>query len=215
MPAGTTNRVDVMKKYLTNFNHQTVHVKMKTIEHIMVRLTSKERASTDSGSSSTKRLSNREGLISLVSFIMKTSASKGMVVTAADIAGKIAISAEELNAYLDGTKKTPNKIPTAVIIAYEDLFNSYYKENSRRGLETSIVLIRNRGLAEGMNITLEDMAGKIGISREQMLVYLRDGYDAKESISFKLESAYKDVIKNVKRIKITEDIHMIISAGSI
>jgi len=184
------------------------------IECVMVRHTSKERASTGSGSSSPKRLSNREGLISLVSFIKDTSTSKGTVVTTADIAGKIAISAEALNAYLDGTKKTPGKISTAIMVAYEDLFNSCYKENSRKGLETSIVLIRNRGLAEGMNITLEDMAGKIGISREQMLVYLKEGYDAKESISFKLESAYKAIIKNVTRIKITEDIHMIISPGS-
>lgn len=67
--------------------------------------------------------------------------------------------------------------------------------------------------AEGKQITLDDMAGRIGISRQQLLKAIKDGYDTvpEGDLSSRLSDAYRELLHNVTEVGIIEDINMIVA----
>jgi hypothetical protein len=84
-------------------------------------------------------------------------------------------------------------------------------ENNRDALIKAVEGIKNCAAARGIIITDDEMAQKIAMTRELMLAYLRDEYDTIDNLSSRLESAYKELLKDVTEVAIIEDIHMIIS----
>jgi hypothetical protein len=149
---------------------------------------------------------NRISLKAIISLIRKSGESRGMNITEEEMARKMNISVEQLQAYLKGEVGTPDNQSHLLMTVYEDLLTSIRLENNRKSLSHSIVLIRNRGLAEGMDITLEEITRKTGMSGEQLYAYLNGDYQTLEDFSYVLESAYKDLLKDFGRVEIREDI---------
>lgn len=155
--------------------------------------------------------SDRRSLKSIVSFIKSIGAEKGMNITDEEIALKAGISIQQFEAYLNGRKKVTNTLSTVLWSAYAGLIDSHQMEAMRESLKHTVVLIRNRGLAVGADITVKDMAGAIGVPGEMLYAYINDEKDLPQDydISFRLRSAYKNLLSDVERVELLEDINMI------
>jgi transcriptional regulator with XRE-family HTH domain len=147
-----------------------------------------------------------------VIFLIKSLAKEnGMSVSEENMADRIGFPAQQLSACLNNKKKSPHDLASRLLDAYEDLFLANRMKDNRAFLERTIVVIRNRGLAAGKDITAEEMAGKIGMSQEQVYAYLKGEYDTPEDLSATLTAAYKTLAKYTGQVKIKENIHMIMS----
>jgi transcriptional regulator with XRE-family HTH domain len=151
---------------------------------------------------------NRKSLKAIILLIRKSGESRGMKITEEEMARKMDISGEQLQAYLNGEAGTPDNQSQLLLTAYEDLLTSIRQENNRESLSRSIVLIRNRGLAEGMDITLEEMALKAGISGEQLYAYLNGEGPMPDDLFYVLESAYEDLLKDFGKVEIRENLYL-------
>lgn len=156
---------------------------------------------------------SRRSLNVTISIIRKGGEARGLNITEEEIAGKLDISPEQLQAYLDDRDRTPDDSTHRLRTAYADLLDAMDQENKRDALAGILVWIRNRGLAEGMNITLGEMTRRADITTEQLHRYLDGDDKTPNDLYFRLRDAYRDLLENVERIEVIEDIHMIIAAG--
>jgi transcriptional regulator with XRE-family HTH domain len=137
-------------------------------------------------SGSGRRLTDLESLERMISFIKKSGETKGLTITEEEMARKMGLTPEQLSGYLSGAAKTPNDTGFRLESAYEDLLNGIRMDENRKNLAHTIVWIRNHGRA-----------------------YLRGEYDTLDELSYMLSTAYKDLIKDVTKVVIVEDIDMI------
>ncbi|HMH23130.1 MAG TPA: hypothetical protein VK563_15205 [Puia sp.] len=159
---------------------------------------------------STRSENNSKSLKATISFIKKIGKNNGMNITDEELALKAGISTKQLNAYSNGEEKIPDDLSSLLRSAYADLINSVRMENNRETLKHTVVLIRNRGLGMGVNITVEEMAQKIDIPEEALYAYLNDENDIpQDDLPHRLRSIYNDLLKNLKGVEIIEDINMV------
>lgn len=152
---------------------------------------------------------NLQSLRTTIQFLIQINGSKGITVTLEDLADKAGISAKQLAGYQAGEEVIPDDLVTRLHSAYQPLLDRIHFDSNREALQNSIVLIRNKGLAQGMDITLQDMAEKIGLTKERLHAYLDGAYDTLESYAWILEKAYPDLIKKEDQVVIQEDYYMI------
>lgn len=179
------------------------------IRTFMVRFTEEIDVPDPSQDESEIGENNRMSLEASISIIKAAGVTKGIRITEEEMAQKIGISKEQIHAYLNGEDQTPDDLAYRLQSAYQNLLDTVQLENNRESLKRTVVWVRNCGLAEGRNITLEDMALKIGISDEQLYSYLNGKYEAQNGLVPKLESAYRDIFKDVTEVEIVEDINKI------
>ena len=153
---------------------------------------------------------NRISLESIISYINRCGKAKGLEITQEEMALKLDISSEQLSAFLKGEEITPANLWLQLRAAYFDLLDAAEAEEAREGLKHTLVLVRNCGLAKGMNITVEEMIRKIEISEAQLHAYLKGEDRTPSDIPSKLHLAYKDLLENVDRIEVVEDLDTII-----
>src|SRR5256885_268943 len=107
--------------------------------------------------------SSKDVLTRAADLIKKRGMADGMTITEEEMARKTGIAEKQLHAYLNGQDKTPDNLSSVLRNAYADFLNAIQVEANRKSLERTIVLVRNAGLARGMDITMEEMAQKAGI----------------------------------------------------
>jgi transcriptional regulator with XRE-family HTH domain len=156
---------------------------------------------------------NRQSLNITISLVRKLGAARGVNITEEEIAGKLDISPAQLQAYLDDRDRTPDNSTHRLRTVYADLLDAMDQENNRDALAGILVWIRNLGLAGGMNITLEQMARRADITTEQLYRYLDGDDKTPGDLYFRLRDAYRDLLENVERVEVIEDIHMIMASG--
>ena len=154
--------------------------------------------------------SNRKSFESTITFIKKIGEGKGMNITDEELALKAGITTEQFYAYLRGEDKISDDLSSVLWSAYSSLITGVQKENNRESLKHTVVVIRNRGLSVGVNITVKEMARKIGIPEDVLYAYLNDEDDMlQDDLSHRLRLVYKDLLKDLKKVEIIEDINMI------
>jgi transcriptional regulator with XRE-family HTH domain len=156
---------------------------------------------------------SRKSLTITISLVRTIGEARGVNITEEEIAGKLDISPAQLQAYLEDSDRTPDDSTQRLRMAYTDLFDAMDQENNRDALAGILVWIRNLGLARGMNITLAEMARRADITTEQLYGYLGGDDKTPNDLYFRLRDAYRDLLENVERVEIIEDIHMIIASG--
>ena len=155
------------------------------------------------------RESNRTSLATLILMIKGQGEKIGLNITDEEIAWKLRVSIPQLQAYLNGNKNTPGRLPGALLSAYNDLLDIVRKKENASSLKQSVVWIRNCGLAKGLNIAVGEMAQSISIPEEQLYGYLNDDFDSPDGLAFKLESAYEQLIEGIRRVEIKEGLDTI------
>ena len=145
-------------------------------------------------------------------FIKSCGRELNTPVTDADIATKIGISPERFAAYLDGTQEIPKGFFQDLYDAYKPLTNAYQLKQQQQSLKNSIRWIRNCGLAKGMDITLEEMLEKIGLTRDMLLAYLEGHLQTEKEFGYLLEQAYQPLIEGIYSVTIKESIADILGA---
>jgi plasmid maintenance system antidote protein VapI len=153
-----------------------------------------------------RRESNQSSLKATLQFIKSVGGDMGQVVTQDEMAGKIGLSPERLAAYLNGEEPVPDELAGLLHTAYDDLIKSHRSESYRNYLERTLVTIRNRGLAVGRDITLEEMAEKAGLSMEQLYACLAGEQAMPDDMASPLRAAYEDLIKNGGTTVIKENV---------
>ena len=136
--------------------------------------------------------------------------SIGVSITDADIAAKIGILPELFASYLDGTQKIPKDLHQKLYDAYKDLTDAYQLKQQQQSLKNSIRWIRNCGLAKGMDIPLEEMLEKIGLTRDTLLAYLEGHLQTEKEFGYLLEQAYQPLIEGINSVTIRESIEDIL-----
>jgi len=179
---------------------------------IMIRLTTthRDRAPKPPQGESAIRKNKRSSLKAVIAIIQDRGKTVGMDITVEEIALKAGISKERIDSYLNDEERTPDDLPHILLSAYQQLLDAAQKEDNRESLKRSVVWIRNHGLSKGMDITVEEMALKTGISGEQLYAFLNGELETPDDLERKLESAYKDLLKNVEQVEVIEDINTII-----
>jgi transcriptional regulator with XRE-family HTH domain len=90
-------------------------------------------------------------------------------------------------------------------------------EANRASLLHSIQIVRNRGLAKDRDISIEEMAGQMNLSEEQLYAYVSGEYKTMEDFASRLRTVYRDLMgdgrtdinqrvyldKNARRIRLT------------
>jgi len=112
-------------------------------------------------------------------------------------------------AWLEDKEKTPDDLTQRLLSAYQDLLDAVQADDNKEALARAVLWVRNRGLGEGINITIEEMAGKINLSGEQLYVFLNGEEDTPADLGHKLETAYESLLKDIDRIEIIENINII------
>lgn len=179
----------------------------------MVRATKEDHVPDPTREEQQKPGSARENLQRLVTVIKALGKEQGLPVTEQEMALKTGVSADTFNAYLAGEAPAPKQLFSTLLAAYNHLFEANRRENNLRIIQHSVLWIRNQGLATGVSITLEEMAGKAGISGKQLQAYLRGEEAVPDDVSSRLELAYKKLLKNVTSVELTEDLDTILGAG--
>ena len=131
-------------------------------------------------------------------------------ITDADIAAKMNISPELFAAYLDGTQEIPKSFFQDLYDAYKPLTDAYQLKQQQQSLKNSIRWIRNCGLAKGMDVTLEEMLEKIGLTRDMLLAYLEGHLQTEKEFGYLLEQAYQPLIEGINSVTIRESIEDIL-----
>ena len=155
----------------------------------------------------------KENLQRFAAHIKQLGEEQGLVVTTEDMAQKTGYEPEKFSAFLQGEKTPPSKIMLQLCEAYDHLFEYSRRKNNRAIIIQSVLWIRNVGLAAGMNITLEEMAGKADITVAMLKAYLRDDVATPDSMGSALELAYKKLLRNINKVEQKEDIDTILQAG--
>jgi plasmid maintenance system antidote protein VapI len=158
---------------------------------------------------SVKRESKRRSLQAFTKLIQGRAKMIELLITEEDIASKIGLTAEQFQAFLNDQERTPDELPQRLLSAYQEMLDSIQLEENLASLKRSIVWIRNHGLAVGQDITIEMMAGKIGLSGEQLYALINGGDKTPVDLAYKLEVAYKELLKDLDSVELIEDIHMI------
>jgi len=181
------------------------------LKSFMVRSSSVSRAREPRPpqSESEIRKNNSMSLKAFIGIVKDRGNRKGIAITEDEMAEKIGVPPEMIPVWLEDKERTPNDLPERLLSAYKDLFDAVQAEDNRESLAHAVLWIRNRGLEKGMNITIEEMAGKTGISGEQLYAFLNGEADTPVDFGFKLETAYKSLLKGVDRVEIIEDINII------
>jgi transcriptional regulator with XRE-family HTH domain len=173
------------------------------------RSTSRAREPEPPQNESEIRKRNSRSLKGIIGLIKDRGKRKGITITEEEMAEKIGVPAAKIPAWLEDKERTPDDLTQRLLSAYQDLLDAARVEDNREALASAVLWIRNRGLEEGMNITMEEMAGKAGISGEQLYTFLNGEQDTPADLGHKLEAAYKSLLKDIDKVEIIEDINMI------
>jgi transcriptional regulator with XRE-family HTH domain len=181
------------------------------LKSFMVRCTSTVRIPNPKPprNESEMRKNYNRSLKSTIDIIKDRGIRKGITITEEEMAEKIGVSAAKIPAWLSNKERAPDDLTQLLLSAYKDLLDAVQAEDNREILAHAVVWIRNRGLMVGMNITVEEMAGKAGISGEQLYAFLNGEADTPADFGYKLETAYKSLLRGVKEVEMIENINMI------
>lgn len=155
------------------------------------------------------RKNNSRSLKAIIGLIKDRGIRKGITITEQEMAEKIGISPAKIPAWLSDEERTPDDLTQNLLSAYQDLLDAVQAEDNRLSLARAVLWIRNRGLTEGMDITVEEMAGKAGISGEQLYAFLNEEDETPVDFGYKLETAYESLLKGVDEVEMIEDINII------
>lgn len=155
-----------------------------------------------------ERERDRTSLKAIISLIKDRGVRTGQPLTEEDMAAKVGISAEQMQAYLNNEAKIPDDFTHTLLTVYQPLLDAVRREDNRHNLMTMLVKIRNLGLVEGMDITLEEMIYKLEITGEQLYAYLAGEYDLGDDLYFVLQTAYKDLVKASGQVRVKEHIYL-------
>ena len=155
------------------------------------------------------RKNNSRSLKAFIGIIKDRGNRKGITITEEEMAEKIGVPPEMIPAWLADKERTPNDLPERLLSAYKDLLDAVQAEDNRLSLEHAVLWIRNRGLTKGMNITMDEMAGKVDLPGEQLYAFLNGEADTPNDLGPQLETAYKSLLKGVNEVEMIEDVNMI------
>jgi transcriptional regulator with XRE-family HTH domain/plasmid maintenance system antidote protein VapI len=184
----------------TAFGIQTVSV--ESVQSVQVRSQQPPKNEAE------RRERNRSSVRATIHLIKSIGEDMGQTITQDAIAGKINLSPGRLEAYLNGEEPAPVELTGLLHSAYSDLIKSHRSVSNRNLLERTLVKIRNRGLAAGRDITLEEMAEKADLSMEQLYAYLAGEQETPDDMESSLRSAYKDLFENTDTTVIKEMIFL-------
>ena len=155
-----------------------------------------------------ERERDRTSLKAIISLIKDRGERTGQALTEEDMAAKVGISGEQMQAYLNNEAKIPDDFTHTLLTVYQPLLDAVRREDNRHNLMTMLVKIRNLGLVEGMDITLEEMIYKLEITGEQLYAYLAGEYDLGDDLYFVLQTAYTDLVKASGQVRVKEHIYL-------
>ena len=155
------------------------------------------------------RKSNSRSLKAIIGLIKDRGKRKGITITEEEMAEKIGVPAAKIPAWLEDKEKTPDDLTQRLLSAYQDLLDAAQADDNKEALARAVLWIRNRGLEEGMNITVAEMAGKAGVSGEQLYAFLNGEEDTPADLGFKLETAYKFLLEDIDKVEMIENINII------
>jgi plasmid maintenance system antidote protein VapI len=155
------------------------------------------------------RKNNSRSLKAFIGIIKDRGNRKGITITEEEMAEKIGVSPAKIPVWLEDKERTPDDLPERLLSAYKDLLDAVQAEDNRNALEHAVLWIRNRGLTQGMNITIDEMAGKVDLPGEQLYAFLNGEADTPADLGYELEKAYRRLLKGVNEVEMIEDINMI------
>ncbi|SKA37027.1 hypothetical protein SAMN04488128_104210 [Chitinophaga eiseniae] len=153
--------------------------------------------------------SKRKSLEATIFYLKMIGETRGITITPEDIADKTGLTRDQLYRYLNQKEPIPDDLTGRLLSTYQPQIDTIELENNRNHLKSTVVWIRNHGLAVGKRITITDMAQQIGISEEELYACLNDESKVEDSWPRKLESAYKALIGDARSVEIIEDLHQI------
>lgn len=153
--------------------------------------------------------SKRKSLEATIFYLKTIGETRGITITPEDIADKTGLTLDQLYRYLHQQEPIPDDLTGRLLSTYQPLIDIIGQENNRNHLKSTVVWIRNHGLAVGKRITITDMAQQIGISEDELYACLNDESEVEDSWPHKLESAYKSLIGDARSVEIIEDLHQI------
>jgi hypothetical protein len=143
-----------------------------------------------------------------ISIIKMMGAELGVEITGEEIARKMELSREQFGGYLNATDKTPNEVLTRLWASYADLFKAVQRSNNSVPLRNKIKLVKELGLAKGMDITDEEIVEKLAIPRELFEAYLSGELATPREVLSLFYSAWPRLFENVliETISIMEEV---------
>lgn len=153
-----------------------------------------------------------------VDTITKSKAAKGTVVTEEEMAQKLGIPVEQFYAYLREEARPPLDLTARLNRAYGigrimgwsssthqppefglPVDEAEISENERKGLASTMTIIKDRGKRKGMAITEEEMARKVGLSGARMQAYLTGSERTPSGLWHQLKTAYQPLLDAVQQ----------------
>jgi transcriptional regulator with XRE-family HTH domain len=153
-------------------------------------------------------VSPKDSLISTIRAIKALGKDQGLTISEAEMARKIGLSKEQLEYYITGNMETPDDLTHRLLTGYDYLFEAARRRNNNAIILSTVALIKERSAAEGITITEEEMADKIGIPMALFNPYLAGDIRPSDDIVIDpLRAAYKQVLKNIQFIRIVQEVH--------
>lgn len=135
--------------------------------------------------------------------IKQLGAEVGMEITEEAIARRMNMSRETLDTYLNATTRTPNDILTQLWVVFDDVIKAVQRSNRSAPLRCAIDLVKRLAMARGIDITDNEIVGKIGLPREQFEAYLSGEVTAPDEVLSLFSSTWPDLFRNVEHVSFT------------
>jgi transcriptional regulator with XRE-family HTH domain len=134
-----------------------------------------------------------------IDLLKRCGAEKGITITEEEMAGKIGLSVQQLQAYAEGEEPVPDGLRARLRAAYSDLIAAIKQDGYRNSLQATIRGIKSFGKDVGVTITEEEMAGKIDMPIAQLQAYIDGEQPAPRNMTQLLLTAYDDLYKEIQQ----------------
>ena len=174
------------------------------------RLRARLRAAYSDLVTAVKQDGYRDSLQATIRAVKSFGKDVGVAITEEEMAGKIDMSVVQLQAYTNGEQPAPADMSGRLLTAYDDLYKEIQQRNRNGMLTFKMNIIRRRGEEKGMTITDEEMAGHLGMTGEELAVYLKDPgktQDEYSALADRLWAAYPELLKNSRIVSGTKQHH--------
>jgi plasmid maintenance system antidote protein VapI len=138
-----------------------------------------------------------------IDLLKRCGEAKGMTITEEEMAGKIGMPLGQLQAYVDGEQVTPAEMTGRLMTAYDELYKEIQQRNRNVRMRSTMEAIRYQGAKQGNEITDGEMGGELGMTGEELAVYLQDPGITQEEFSAladRLRAAYPELFKHVRSV---------------
>jgi hypothetical protein len=147
-----------------------------------------------------RRASYQSSLLSTIRAVKAISKQLGRAVSEEEMAAKVNLSVEQLNAYVGGAEPVPAAVPQRLHEAYLDLYEALDQHYRAMPLRSTISTIKRMGEKQGLVITEDEMAQRVGISRAAFDAFLQEPRELQEpgELEERLKAVYRELLKNVR-----------------